>query len=82
MCVLIFSAVFVWNVPHSKKNWVRCDKKNVFDLYVKYLLFLSDFNETWIFPTDFFKYTQISDFMKFHPVEAVLFHADWQTWWS
>jgi len=23
MCVLISSKIFVWNVSHSKKNWVR-----------------------------------------------------------
>jgi hypothetical protein len=27
----------------------------VLGLHVKYPLFLSDFNETWIFPTDFLK---------------------------
>jgi len=25
MCVLIFSTTFVWNISHSKKNWVRYD---------------------------------------------------------
>jgi len=28
-------------------------------LYVKYLLFLSDFNESWTFSTDFKKYSNI-----------------------
>jgi len=27
MWVLIFSTTFAWNIPHSKKNWARCDKK-------------------------------------------------------
>ena len=55
MCVLLpFSTDFVWNFYHSKKNWVRCDK-HVYSVYVKYSLFLSDFNETWIFLTDFLK---------------------------
>ena len=32
MCVLIFSTNFVWNISHSKKNWVRCDQKCIFAL--------------------------------------------------
>jgi hypothetical protein len=39
---------------------------------------LSDFNKTGIFSTDFQKNTQISNFMKIHPVGAELFHADRQ----
>jgi hypothetical protein len=63
MLVLIFSTTFIWNISYSTENWAVYDQKymNV-GLHVKYLLFLSDFNETWIFLTDFltmFKY-QIS----------------------
>jgi hypothetical protein len=43
-------------------------------LHVKYPLFLSDFNETWIFLT-----AQIPNFMKIRLVVAQLFHADGQT---
>ena len=39
-------------------------------------LFLSDFNETLIFLTDFSKNTQISNFMKIRLVGAALFHVD------
>ena len=48
----------------------------VIGLHVKCRLFLSDFNETWIFWTDFSKNYQISNFMKLRPVGAALFHAD------
>jgi hypothetical protein len=38
--------------------------------HVKYRLFLSDFNENWIFLTDFRKNPQISNFTKIRPVGA------------
>ena len=37
------------------------------------------FNETGIFLTDFRKKSQISYFMKIHPVAAKLLHADGET---
>jgi len=40
--------------------------------HAKYPLFLSDFNETRNFSTDFQKNAQISDLMKIRPVEAEL----------
>jgi hypothetical protein len=48
-------------------------------LHVKYLLFESDFKETWIFSTDFQKILKYQNFMKFLPVQAELFHANGQT---
>jgi hypothetical protein len=36
----------VWNISHSNKNWVRCDKKKLYiGLHVKDLLHLSDFDQ-------------------------------------
>ena len=46
---------FVWRIFHSKKNWARYDKKMYIGFHVKYSLRFSDFNETWIFSTDFWK---------------------------
>jgi hypothetical protein len=45
-------------------------------LHVKYSLFFSDCDKTWIFSTDFSKNTQISNFIKTPPVGDELFHAD------
>ena len=52
---------------------------NVKSLHVKYPLFLSDFNKTLIFSTDFRKKTQISSFIKILRVGSELFHEDGQT---
>jgi len=43
--------------------------------HVKYPLFLSDFNETWISRTDFRKTPQIQNFMKIRPVGAEVFFS-------
>ena len=48
-------------------------------IHVRYPLFLSDFNETWIFLDRFSKNTQVSNLIKIRPVGAELFHEDGQT---
>jgi hypothetical protein len=52
-------------------------------LYVKYLLFLLDFNN-FSFLDVFAKDTQVSNFIKkIHPMETKLYHVmDGQTWQS
>ena len=44
MCVFIFSTTFIQNVSLYKNNSIRYHK--FMCLHVKYLLFVSDFNET------------------------------------
>jgi hypothetical protein len=58
---------------------VRHDHKYTFiGLQVKYPLLLPDFNNTWIFRI--LRNSQLQNFMKFHPVRALLFHADRHTY--
>ena len=75
MGVLIFSKIVVWNVSHFKRI-LEGTVINVLGLHVKYLLVLSDFNETRSLLDGFLQSLQISYFMKIHPVGAELFHAD------
>ena len=54
ICVLIFSTAFSENflvVRRIERDLV----KDVYWSHLNYPLFLSDFNETWLFPTDFRK---------------------------
>ena len=55
---------------------MRNNKKIYIGRQVKYPLFFSDLNETWIFLTDFQKNTQMSNFMTVRLVRAELFIAD------
>jgi hypothetical protein len=46
---------FVWNNSHSKRKWEDMHVKMYIGLHVRYLLSLSDCNESGIFSTDFRK---------------------------
>jgi hypothetical protein len=73
MSVLIFSTTFIWNISHSKKKSTRY-YTNVKMSSCEVPVFLSHFNETWIFST-----SQIWNFIKIRLVGAELFHVDKQT---
>ena len=52
-------------------------------LHVKYSLFLSDFNETWLVLTDFLKNPQISNLVEselLHAGEGASRQTDGRTW--
>ena len=51
--VLIFPTTFVRNTSHSLTEFSQMWWKMCTGLHVKYRLLSSDFNETWIFSTDF-----------------------------
>ena len=83
-CILkYFWFVFVFLLTHRdvhcqilRRNGRDMGKKIWIALHVKYRLFLSDFNESWTFSSDFSKNTQISSLIEIHPVGAELFHVD------
>jgi hypothetical protein len=64
--VFWFPLNFVWNIYQPKKNWARIIKKKI-DLYLKYSLFLLDFNETWNFLRDFLKILKY----EFHEIPSI-----------
>jgi hypothetical protein len=47
-------------------------------LQVKYLLFFSDSNETWVFSTYFRKILKYQNSMKIRPVGSEMFHVEGQ----
>ena len=77
MCILNFSTTVIWYISQYKKNWAK-HEQYVFVFHVKYPLFVSGFNENWIFLSSFSKNIQISNFMKMFRVAGELFHAERQ----
>jgi hypothetical protein len=80
-CVLIFSVTFIWNTSRYKKNWTMyCHKwTHIGLLHVKYPLFLSDFNKTWIFLRQISEKRRNKEFGETGHVGAELFLVDRQT---
>jgi hypothetical protein len=77
MWVLIFSTILSETFLILTRN--KQDRSKMYIcLHVKYPLFLSEFNDTWIFSTDFSKNPYILNFMKIRPMGPELFHADGQ----
>ena len=66
------STKFVRNGSYSKKNWARYDQIRI----LVFMLSTCYFGKTWIFSIDFRKISQISTFIKIHPVRSELFHAN------
>jgi hypothetical protein len=82
-CVFWFSTQFwseTFSIRRSIQRNIITNVRTYVRRHVKYPLFLSDFNQAWIFSTYFRKKNpQISNFMKIRPVGAELFHADRET---
>ena len=55
MCVLIFSTIFILEYFSFKEDLSVMWSEMYVGLHVRYPLLPSDFNETWIFSTDFRK---------------------------
>ena len=78
MCHMIFSATLSETFVIPRRT-ARDTIKVHFGLHVNYSLFLSDFNESWIFSTDFLNILKYQIFMKISPERVELSHAEGRT---
>ena len=76
--ISILTTTFIWNIPHSKKNWDRYDL-NVYLCSCKVPFILARPWQNLNLFDRFSKNAQISNLIKIRPVGAELFHADRQT---
>jgi hypothetical protein len=74
MCVFVFSTVVLTYFSFQNKRKDMWSKIYI-DLHVKYPIFLSELNGTWIFLADFRKNMQTYNGKKIRPVWAQLFHT-------
>jgi len=78
MCVLTFFTTFIGNVSDSKKKWARYDKKLYWSsCKVPFILVRLQWNLKFL--VRFARNLQVSNFIKFRPMGAELFHAAGQT---
>ena len=75
ICVFWFSVQLLPETFIILRSNERDMIKMYIGLHVKYPLFLSDFNEMWIFSTEFRKILRYQISWKIRPVGAELFHA-------
>ena len=77
MCFVIFyNLIKTFLILRRNQQYIVL---NVKKLRIKYSLFVSDSNGTYIFSTGFFKKSQILHLIKIRLLGAELFHADGQT---
>jgi hypothetical protein len=77
-CVLILCKLS-WNISYSKNSATFCHTRMSRDIYVKFLLFLTDFNESYFSWQIFEKYS-VSNDMKICAVGAKFFIAERDGW--
>jgi hypothetical protein len=78
-CAFWFSLQLLFETFLILRRIQRDIVTNVRSLRVKYTLFLSDYNENWIFSTDIRKIARMLNVIRIRPVRSELFLADRQT---
>jgi hypothetical protein len=75
-CAFWFFLKLLYELFLILRRTERARLKNYTGIHILYPSFFPDFNETWIFSTDFLGNTRIPNFMKIHSVGAELFDVD------